>query len=73
MAKVRVKPVLFTRRASISRRSTRTQKLWKVDSSGLASDVPQDAIHVLAISLAALLVKVTARIESGATPRSSIR
>ncbi len=49
----------------MSRRSTRTQKLWKVESSGLASEVwPRIFSTRSAISLAALLVKVTARMES---------
>src|SRR5271166_6338861 len=59
---------------SISRRSRRTQNEWKVEISGLASvRAPTSDSTRLAISLAALLVNVTARIELGATPRWSIR
>jgi hypothetical protein len=52
----------------------RTQKLWKVESSGLASELePSSRSTRSDISVAALLVKVTARMESGLTPRSSMR
>ncbi len=55
----------------MSRRRTRTQKLWKVASVGCASVVwPRIFSTRSAISLAALLVKVTARMVSGETPRS---
>ena len=51
----------------MSRRSTRTQKLWKVESSGLASELwPSSRSTRSDISVAALLVKVTARMESAA-------
>src|ERR1035437_4261376 len=71
MAKERVRPSPATLRASMSRRKMRTQKEWKVEMSGLASDEwPSSRSTRAAISLAALLVKVTARMESGATPFS---
>ena len=50
----------------MSRRRMRTQKEWKVEMSGLASEEwPSRRSTRSAISLAALLVKVTARMESG--------
>ena len=55
----------------MSRRSMRTQKEWKVAISGLAREVwPSSFSTRSAISAEALLVKVTARMESGATPFS---
>src|SRR5579872_7004235 len=73
MAKLRERPSLPTRRASISRRSRRTQNEWNVEMSGLASEAwPMSLSTRSAISPAALFVKVTARMESGATPRWSI-
>src|SRR5208282_2453986 len=62
------------RRASISRRSTRTQNEWKVEITGLATLNPPTSFSTRsAISDEALLVKVTARIDSGITPIFSIR
>src|SRR5881396_953788 len=59
--------------AAASRRSTRTQKLWKVDIQ-LAIGPPLRRASVRAfISPAALFVKVTARIRSEGTPWSSTR
>jgi hypothetical protein len=73
MAKSRVSPSLPTFNASMSRRKMRTQNEWKVHSSGLASEEWSSSRSTRsAISLAALLVKVTARIDSGATPFSRI-
>ena len=58
----------------MSRRSRRTQNEWKVEISGLANErAPTSESTRLAISEAALLVKVTARMESGGTPTPSIR
>ena len=74
MAKARVRPSPPIRSASMSRRSTRTQKEWKVESCGLASVEPASSLSTRSpISAEALLVKVTARMESGATPFASIR
>ncbi len=74
MANVFVSPSLPIFSASISRRSSRTQKEWKVEISGFASDpCPISFSTRSAISPAALFVKVTARIASGATPFCSIR
>ena len=58
----------------MSRRNRRTQKEWKVEISGFDTerDPTSDSTR-LAISDAALLVKVTARIESGCTPMPSMR
>ncbi len=62
------------RKASISRRSTRTQNEWNVEITGLAMLSPPTSFSTRsAISDAALLVKVTARIDSGITPIFSIR
>ena len=73
MANDRVRPSPPTFRASMSRLSMRTHMEWKVAIKGLASDEwPSRRSTRSAISLAALLVKVTARIESGATPFSRI-
>src|SRR6185503_8534228 len=56
-----------------SRRRMRTQRLWKVEIQ-LCSRCPASSVSVRAfISPAALLVKVTARICSEGTPRSSTR
>jgi hypothetical protein len=53
----------------MSRRNNRTQNEWKVEINGLATvRAPTSDSTRLAISLAALLVNVAARIESGATP-----
>jgi hypothetical protein len=58
----------------MSRRSTRTQNEWKVEIQGWrSSDPPTNFSTRSPISAAALLVKVTARIESGDTPTFSIR
>ncbi len=55
----------------MSRRRTRTQKLWKVERVGLLSEEwPRILSTRSAISLAALLVKVTARIWSAGMLRS---
>ena len=55
----------------MSRRRMRTQSEWNVAISGLESEAwPIRRSTRSAISAAALLVKVTARIESGATPFS---
>ncbi len=62
------------RKASISRRSTRTQNEWNVEITGLAILSPPTSFSTRsAISAAALLVKVMARIASGITPIFSIR
>ena len=62
------------RSASMSRRRTRTQNEWNVEITGLAMLRPPTSFSTRsAISLAALLVKVTARIDSGITPIFSIR
>ena len=74
MAKLRVRPWSPMRSASMSRRSTRTQKEWKVDSCGLDRVEPASSLFTRSpISAEALLVKVTARMESGATPLASMR
>ena len=58
----------------MSRRSTRTQNEWKVEISGCRSKDPPTSFSTRsAISAAALLVKVTARMASGDTPTVSIR
>ena len=58
----------------MSRRNTRTQKEWKVEIQGLRKlRAPTICSTRPAISPAALLVKVTAKTDSGRTPRSSIR
>ncbi len=50
----------------MSRRKVRTQNEWKVEIAGLVTErEPTSESTRLAISEAALLVKVTARIESG--------
>ncbi len=73
MANERVSPSPLTRSASISRRRMRTHSEWKVEMSGLASVAcPSRVSTRSAISAAALLVKVTARIASGGTPFSWI-
>ena len=62
------------RSASISRRSTRTQKEWKVEITGFATESPPTMRCTRStISAAALFVKVTARMDSGITPRFSMR
>ena len=62
------------RSASMSRRSTRTQNEWKVEITGFATDSPPTIRSTRStISAAALLVKVTARIDSGITPMCSMR
>ena len=49
--------------------AARTQNEWNVEISGLASErAPTSESTRSAISAAALLVKVTARMESGSTP-----
>ena len=59
--------------AAASRRSSRTQRLWKVEIQ-LLRGCPSSRRSVRSfISPAALLVKVTARIASEATPLSRIR
>ena len=57
------------RSASMSRRSTRTQNEWNVEITGLAIESPPTSLSTRStISAAALLVKVTARMDSGITP-----
>ena len=61
-------------KASMSRRRTRTQKEWNVEMTGLAMLSPPTSFSTRsAISAAALLVKVIARMDSGITPMCSIR
>ena len=59
------------------RRRTRTQKEWKVEISGgrgrLTPRFESNAATRSFICSAALLVKVTATMLSGGTPRASIR
>jgi hypothetical protein len=58
----------------MSRRNTRTQKEWKVEITGLATVSPPTSFSTRsAISAAALLVKVMARMDSGMTPIFSMR
>ena len=62
------------RRASMSRRSMRTQKEWNVEITGLAMLNPPTSFSTRSpISAAALLVKVMARMDSGIAPFCSMR
>jgi hypothetical protein len=57
----------------ISRRSSRTQTEWKVESHTARASVPRTFSTRSRISPAALFVKVTARIPSGAMPQTPTR
>ena len=54
----------------MSRRNMRAQQAWKVDTHTSAASAPASLAMRSAISLAALLVKVMARIFHGGTPSS---
>src|SRR3989442_4679399 len=61
------------RRGAASRRGRRAESAWKVPIHNPRGSAPSSAATRARISPAALLVKVTAKIRCGSTPRSRIR